>query len=166
MDRKALKTFPIADVYPFADKLLNDVCKHSKAKLLTSTSEEIDYTAQKWTKKTTYQITDRKEFIKIYRDSLKTILNLSATAQKLLWYILEILPQKAVYVDIVTNICQRECGFKTRKSVSDGIIELLEKEILIKTAYQMRYWVNPVILFNGDRVEFIREYIYTGEQHD
>lgn len=164
MERKALKDFPIADTYPFADKLLNDVRNHSKVKLLNSTPEEIDYTTQKWTKRTTYKITDRKEFVKIYRDSLKTILKLSTTAQKLLWYILDILPQKAIHVDILTNICQKECGFKTRKSVSDGIVELLEKDILIKTPYQMRYWINPIILFNEDRMEFIREYIYVGEQ--
>lgn len=160
---KALKDFPIADVYPFKDDLLRDVCSHSKAKLVNSTTDEIDYTLQTWSKRTTYQITDRKEFVKVYRESLKTILNLSATAQKVLWYILDILPQRATCVDIVTNICQRECGFKTRHSVVNGLVELLEKGILIKSSYQMRYWVNPVILFNGDRMEFIREYVYTGE---
>jgi len=68
------------------------------------------------------------------------------------------------YVELFTNICMKECGFKTRKSVTDGICELIEKNILYRTAEPMSYWINPAIVFNGDRLEFIREYILEEEK--
>ena len=87
------------------------------------------------------------------------LLRLSSTASKVLMYSLTMLDKFTKRIEILTPLCMSECGFKTRKSVVDGICELLEKEILIRTSEPMTYWINPMIVFNGDRMEFIREYI-------
>ena len=63
-------------------------------------------------------------------------------------------------VIFTTKCCMEACGFKNRKSVRDGIIELLDKNILTRSSIRYQYWVNPLIMFNGDRIEFIREYRY------
>ena len=52
-------------------------------------------------------------------------------------------------------------GFKTRKSVYDGVIELLEKGILTRSSNSKKYWVNPLVIFNGNRITFINDYILT-----
>ena len=84
------------------------------------------------------------------------LLRLSSTASKVLMYSLTKLDKFTKRIEILTPMCMSECGFKTRKSVVDGICELLEKEILIRTSEPMTYWINPMIVFNGDRIEFIR----------
>lgn len=155
---KKLEDYPIADSYPFGKELQLDVTdnlKYVRAKSNISISKDM-YTM---TKRSTYAIKDKKEFIKIYKDSLKTILKLSSTSQKVLWYIMDNLGLKQQCIDIPPRVCMEECSFKTPKSVRDGIMELLDKNILTRTPYMMRYWVNPMVLFNGNRMEFIREYI-------
>lgn len=62
-------------------------------------------------------------------------------------------------ININMQSCVYDCGFKTRKSVYDGIIELLSKNIITRSSIAGRYWVNPLIIFNGDRIEFHNNYI-------
>lgn len=49
--------------------------------------------------------------------------------------------------------------FKTRKSVYNEVIELLEKGILIRSSNSKKYWVNPIVIFNSNRITFINDYI-------
>ena len=46
------------------------------------------------------------------------------------------------------------------EGLSYMIIELLNKNILTRSSVKYKYWVNPIVMFNGDRIEFIREYRY------
>ena len=87
-------------------------------------------------------------------------LKVSATGKRILKFIFDYLGVKDNKVIITTECCMKSCGFKNRKSVRDGIIELLDKNILTRSSVKYRYWVNPIVMFNGDRIEFIREYRY------
>ena len=44
-----------------------------------------------------------------------------------------------------------EMGYKTRKSVYDALIELLNYDILRKRTGEGFFWVNPNVVFRGDR---------------
>ena len=87
-------------------------------------------------------------------------LKVSATGKRILKFIFDYLGVKDNKVIITTECCMKSCGFKNRKSVRDGIIELLDKNILTRSSAKYQYWVNPIVMFNGDRIEFIREYRY------
>ena len=87
-------------------------------------------------------------------------LKVSATGKRILKFIFDYLGVKDNKVIITTECCMKSCGFKNRKSIRDGIIELLDKNILTRSSARYQYWVNPIVMFNGDRIEFIREYRY------
>lgn len=87
-------------------------------------------------------------------------LKVSATGKRILKFIFEDIGIRNNTVIITTECCMKTCGFKNRKSVRDGIIELLDKNILTRSSARYQYWVNPIVMFNGDRIEFIREYRY------
>lgn len=165
MDDKKLKLgdFPIEEDYPFRDDVLDDVdeyflCYPKKGSSKSSRVLKCD--KDKFSDTTTYVIRDRKEFIKTYKNSLKMILGLSSTAQRVLWYIMDSMGQKPQYVDITPKMCMDTCGFKTLKSVRDGVVELLSKGVIKRSSYPTKYWVNPLVIFNGDRIEFVKQYIY------
>lgn len=160
---KTLKEYPEFRDYPYRDALVVDVHNNRKLHYVCTEDRTLDMQASTMVQRNKYRITDKKEFVKIYRDSLKTILNLSTTAQRILWYILDILQAKATCVDLIPATCAEVCGFKASRSVHIGLAELIEKDILRRTTWRMRYWVNPVVMFNGDRIEFINEYIYDGQ---
>ena len=98
-------------------------------------------------------------FTKIFRDSIPQIMELSRTAQTLMWYIIYSLPHDKGYVVIDNMTVMDFCKFKTRKSVRDGVIELLEKNFLARTTVPKKFWVNPLVMFNGNRIVYANEYI-------
>lgn len=158
-----ISDFPIEEKYPFSFEVENDI----EDNLLCMTKDGlmkkrsfIKLTLKEIVNSEEYIVRDRKEFIKIYKDGLKAMLNLSWTAQKVLIYIMDTMAANTQYVDIVPKTCMEVCGFKTPKSVRDGIIELLNKDILKRNPHSMRYWLNPLLLFNGDRIEFVKSYVY------
>lgn len=87
-------------------------------------------------------------------------LNLSMTGKRIVKFIFDYIGIRNNNVILTTECCMKACGFKNRKSVRDGIIELLDKNILTRSSAKYQYWVNPIVMFNGDRIEFIREYRY------
>ena len=155
-----LNDYPIADVFPYIDTMVIDVNENSGSKIIGSTTGEISTDGKTVSRRIISTMKDKKEFIKVFRESIKTILQLSSTAQKILWYIMDNLPINKNVVVITNETCMDACGFKNRKSIRDGIIELLDKNILTRSSARYQYWVNPIVMFNGDRIEFIREYRY------
>ena len=105
-------------------------------------------------------------FTKVFRDNIPQIMKLSRTAQTLMWYILYSLPQDKGYVVIDNMPVMEFCKFKTRKSVRDGVVELLEKNFLTRTTVPKKFWVNPLIVFNGNRITYANEYILDEADED
>lgn len=166
-EKLKLSDFPEEKEYPFGEEVINDVMdnflcipKDSKLKGISAVKCDKD----KLMKTETYIIKDRQEYRKFYENAVNMAFGLSNTAMRVLLYVMFTLQQKSDSVDIVPKHCMDKCGFKTLKSVRDGIIELLGKHIIAKTNYPTKYWVNPVVLFNGDRIDFVRSYIYKGDK--
>lgn len=161
--KNKLGDFPIEDEYPFGEEVINDVMDNflcfPKDRNLKGVSV-VKCDGEKLMQDELYVITDRQEFRKLYKSSIEIAFGLSSTAVKVMLYIMYIVQQGSESIDIVPKHCMDKCGFKTLKSVRDGIVELLEKKIIAKTKYSNKYWINPVVVFNGDRVEFTRKYVY------
>ena len=159
-----IKDYPVVDKYPYSD----DLCRDIDENLLTYPNVpgrvvSMDRDGNGFVGTVSHVIKDRKEFVKLYRDGIRIMLGLSYTAQRVLAYIMDVMKPNSQYVEIITGTCMSVCGFKTPKSVRDGILELLGKNVIARNPYNMRYWVNPMLLFNGDRVKFIKEYIFKEE---
>lgn len=160
---KKIKDFPIVEKYPYSEQLCNDIDENLLSfpkKDSINGNVSIKNDGKIFSGTATYVIKDRKEFIKLYRDGIRVMLGLSYTAQRVLAYIMDVMKPNSEYVEIITSTCMSVCGFKTPKSVRDGILELLDKNVIVRNPYTMRYWVNPLLMFNGDRIEFMKSYIY------
>ena len=159
---KNLHEFPQADISPYNGSLNQRLNEMTKRKVLSFGNGRVEL--EKYQGNITAQIAltqkvDRETFIKVFKDSIKYIANLSRTAQAVLWYIMDNLPVNKSYVVLDNMTVMEFCRFKNRKSVRDGIVELLEKNFLTRTTVPKKFWVNPLIVFNGSRITYSREYI-------
>lgn len=94
---------------------------------------------------------DSERFVKLVRDELPVLRQLSATARVVLDFAMyQALPNNAV-VWMPPAEAAEYCKFKARKSFYDGITELIIYEYLARTEKQGFYFLNPQRFFNGNR---------------
>lgn len=157
-----MQDFPIADISPYEGSLIKRLNGCTKQRVLAfgNARVELERTQNNiGARLALTQKVDRETFIKVFRDSLQYIAKLSRTAQAILWYVMDNLPKDKGYIIIDNSTVMEFCDFKTRKSVRDGVIELLEKNILTKSTINKKFWVNPLVMFNGNRITYAKEYI-------
>lgn len=96
---------------------------------------------------------DKAPFAKIFLEGLKILPKLSKSATKILFYILLKLEYNVGTIHISTVDVCREFGLKEnyRSNITRGIKELLDNKIIARHTDWNRYWVNPNIIFKGDR---------------
>ena len=159
---KTMHDFPQADISPYEGSLKKRLNEVTSRRVLSFGNARVEL--EKYQNNITAQIAltqkvDRETFINVFRESIRYIAQLSRTAQAVLWYIMDNLPQDKGYVVIDNMTVMDFCKFKNRKSVRDGVIELLEKNFLTRTTVPKKFWVNPLIVFNGNRITYANEYI-------
>ena len=155
-----LEDFPPMKEYPYGDLLFSNLHKNRNLSTVNAELGSISNDGNTFTEIRTRIVKDREEFVKVFKRSIKDIMNLSTTAQKVLWYIMDNLKKEQGIVSINYNLCMEQCHFKTRKSIRDALIELLTKNIISKTVYISVFWVNPTFVFNGNRIEIKTNIVY------
>jgi hypothetical protein len=114
---------------------------------------------------------DREEFIKLYTSQIKAYFDLTKTAYKV-FFIFLCIYQDAIGKDCFYLSCKKAMNLSLKIDqfiLSEsifyrGIKELIEKKIIAKTNEKNWYFINPAIVFNGDRARFISEIIKKKEE--
>jgi hypothetical protein len=110
---------------------------------------------------------DTEQFIKLYTSNIKTMLELGSAGNKVFFVILCEVQEKAIGQDLVCLSWHRiEKRIQKMPNVVDfsyqtflrGIKELVKKKILAVAEEDEHFYINPTLLFNGDRVRFVTEY--------
>ncbi|PMD83725.1 RepA protein [Siphonobacter sp. BAB-5405] len=102
---------------------------------------------------------DEKKFAKVYLSQFEAFWDLSKTAIRVFSYIVNnLIPNKdIVYIDIQEAL--EHTGYKEEKSIYKGLAELVKADILARSTSHIRYFINPLIFFNGDRITFATTYV-------
>ncbi len=106
----------------------------------------------------TKTLVDSGRFIKLYVNSMSSIFSLQKAGGKVLTYICQNLGIGQDYVDIDIKDCMFILGY-TRQSVYNGLDNLLLAGIIARSNSRVRYWINPNVIFNGNRLRIINEYV-------
>lgn len=102
---------------------------------------------------------DKEQFIKIFSNMVGHILELNSPGTKVFGFLLWVLQNSKPGVDKVRldNMMLDEFS-KTyefvisRTVLTRGIQALEDRRVIAKTASMGYYWINPAMIFNGDRV--------------
>ena len=101
---------------------------------------------------------DREQFVKIYVKELDALFNLTKAGLRVLGYILKSMRINKDILYLHTKEVAKECGYKSQNQVVRGLIELTQNSVIAKSDQPNLWWINPNIIFNGDRIAFIKEY--------
>lgn len=106
---------------------------------------------------------DDDKFTKVYASNLQAFFNLSKTGVRVLAYVFTCMhiSRDTILFDI--DEAMKYTGYKAHRSVYDGLAELLKAEIIARGKKDNIYYINPMIIFNGNRINFIRQYVKKSE---
>lgn len=107
---------------------------------------------------------DKDEFIKLYTKNMRLFFDLKPTTQKVLQAILDAV-QKAPNADCiylhwfsVEEYIEAGGSKISKSSFHSAMKELLTKKFIAEALEPHKFWINPHLFFNGDRMTFVREY--------
>jgi len=102
---------------------------------------------------------DEEEFTKLFRKGVAQISGLSTRGTKVWLYICDQLKPGATSVHFLPAQCLEHTGYKTRGNILSGLAELLEASIIARSQDSSLYFINPAVMFNGNRITFAKSYI-------
>ena len=163
---KKLTEAPIYNENPFIDNMVGELKikrktqviksnnKDTAVMLINSDGDNIGHSAFM------RQIqVDEDKFAKIYINQLGALWDLQKTSLKVLSYILSTLKPNDDRVYFSIKECLKYCDWTGTQSVYNGLLALINANIIARTDVSHFYYINPTIVFNGSRVTFMTTYI-------
>lgn len=160
-DKPLLSDFPIFTANPFIEPIISLKVKKKTISISSSSNMVINESGQyigdshvMVSKKV-----DKEEFVKIFKNQLALIFDLTKTAQKVMTYFIKNL---GINKDIVIFDIERariESGLNSKVSIYKGLAELVERRIIARSNLSQVYFINPSVLFNGDRLVVVNEWL-------
>ena len=102
---------------------------------------------------------DEMQFVKVFTRELRALWDLSKVASRVLAYVMGCMRmgEGSIYFD--TRKCMEYTGYKSERSIINGVSELIEHRVLARSTSINIYFINPSIIFNGNRVVFVKSYV-------
>jgi len=105
---------------------------------------------------------DEDQFVKLYIKGFEAFYELTVPARKVLGYILQrcIIPDRdSFFFDI--DAAKKVTGYIGENSIRSGIASLISHGLIARSKSSYKFYLNPLILFNGSRLSFVKTYIKT-----
>lgn len=105
-----------------------------------------------------YKEVDKESFVKLYIGEVSALFDLSKTGLKVFGYVLTALRVNKAEIYLHIPDLMEYCGYKQKNQVYKGLSELITNKIIAQSTRPGIWYINPTIVFNGDRIAFIKEY--------
>ena len=106
-----------------------------------------------------FEEVDTEKFAKVFVSQLAVFWGLTNPGIRVLTYFIEKLHPNSDIVYFDVKECMEYCHYKTHTQVYKGLVDLINNQVLFRSEKDWRYFINPMIMFNGDRVTFAKTYI-------
>lgn len=101
---------------------------------------------------------DKAKFMKIFVSGLSNWFDLSRAGIKMFAYVAnQVSPNKDTF-DVDFDECKAFTGYKGTSTILSALAELMENKFIARGPNPYKYYINPTIFFNGDRLTFIEQY--------
>lgn len=102
---------------------------------------------------------DESQFAKLYLANFAAFFDLSQASIRVFGYILTCLKPKNDMFMFDRKKCMEYTKYTSDRSVYKGLAELIAGEIIARGPNEYVWFINPMIVFNGDRVTFAKTYV-------
>uniref|UniRef100_UPI00319DAAF8 replication/maintenance protein RepL n=1 Tax=Streptococcus constellatus TaxID=76860 RepID=UPI00319DAAF8 len=99
------------------------------------------------------------QFAKLYLANFAAFFNLSQSAIRVFGYILTCMKPKNDMIIFDRRKSLEYTQYKSDKAIYKGLAELVQSEIIARGPNEYNWFINPLIVFNGDRVSFTKTYV-------
>lgn len=174
MNSTSLKKVEKYEENPFLPKLMEELQPVKKKKYAFGTNKVVEHNmvinldGEVLGQTSLYQIeeVDPEPFVKLYKQSMKSFWGLSESAFKVLDYIKEnLVPNKDEFYIHVPDVVSFT-GYKDERSIFRGLNELVSKKIIAKSVKTNFYFINPTVMFNGDRLVVAKAFVKRKQTKD
>jgi hypothetical protein len=158
---------------PFVEQAIKDIkiiqktqvvrpSNRDEIQMITSTGGEVTgYTAFM-----RFVEVDEEKFAKVYLSQFTAFWELTKPAIRVFGYILSILRPKQDEFFLEMNKCLSYTKYTHANSVLSGLAVLVECGIIARSDSHFKYFINPLVVFNGDRVTFAKTYVKKKKDRD
>lgn len=105
-----------------------------------------------------YHEIDQESFVKIYRKQVSVFFDLSRTGNKVLGFVLSKVEKDTDEIYIYIPDLMEYCEWGEKRQAYRGLAELTSANIIWPSTKPNIWFINPSVLFNGNRVAFIQQY--------
>jgi len=163
-----LNKFPEYNENPFMESAIHEISEHSVKKrvfikgnksisnqVINDNGEVVGHSAFLRTIEV-----DESQFVKLYLSRFAAFYELNKSSIKVFGYILTkcIIPNKdTFYIDF--DEAKEITGYSSNNVIRAGLSSLVEQAIIARSTNPYKYYINPLIVFNGDRITFADSYI-------
>jgi hypothetical protein len=105
------------------------------------------------------KIVDSERFAKIYLDGLAKTFGMTKTAQRVFQSILRLCEKDTDSIWLNFMLVNKHDPDMPESTFYRGLKELVKYEFIAHSDVPNKFWINPHLFFNGDRVKFITEYV-------
>lgn len=102
---------------------------------------------------------DESQFAKLYLSNFAAFFDLSQAAIRVFGYILTCMKPKNDVFLFDRKKCIEYTKYNSDKPIYKGLAELITAEIIARGPNEYVWFINPMIVFNGDRVTFAKTYV-------
>lgn len=173
MTKNKISNAPIFEENPFVEKAIKEIQENTVQKrryvngskgveniLVSSDGEVIGHSAF-----LQYIEVDETKFAKLYLSQFAGFWELTKPAIRVFDYILQNLVPKKDIVWLDMDEALKYTQYSKTKSIYEGLAKLVELGIIARSSNHMKYFINPTMFFNGDRVTFARTYVKKRKKH-
>ena len=110
----------------------------------------------------TYHKVDNAKFCKLYESGLQSIFELTSPGMKVLKVVLQQIMKKPGTDEIGLSYLMVKDDMK-QSTYTRGVKELVEAKLMVAAFMPARWFINPAIIFNGDRLTLTARYEREGK---
>ena len=101
---------------------------------------------------------DEEKFAKIYLNQFSAFYDLRKSSMQLIGYIMNhLIPNKDVFYLYIEDVIE-ELGLG-KATIYRALEQLLDNKLIARGRSEEQFFINPMIIFNGNRVTFAQSYI-------
>jgi hypothetical protein len=166
MAYKSVKQYEAFKENPFIEKAIEDIKVIRKTQVMRSKNrDEIqmivnsDGEVEGHTAFMKFVEVDEEKFAKLYLSQFTAFWELPKAAIRVFGFIINVLKPKKDEFYLEMTKCLEYTQYKHPKDVLSGLSGLIECGIIARSDSHFKYFINPLVVFNGDRVTFAKTYI-------
>ena len=168
-DITKLSDFPLNRENPFLKQAVQEVDKHvvhkwkntagsDKKAVLTVVNPDSGEIMGQTTFMRQIEV-DEDQFAKLYLTQFQAFFDLTTAGIRVFGYIMTCMRPRNDMVFFDLEDCKAYTKYNSKVSIYKGLAELVSGGIIARGRSDNLYFINPLIIWNGDRVRFVNEYV-------